>query len=92
MHVAETSEDFCFPSDINIHRLFDISKEKLLETEHCLQLVCIRSDWLLELSDIEEQIKKVKYTSDKNSAVLTNVATIADAIIPTRFTPPYFCW
>lgn len=43
-----------------------ISKEKLLEAERCLQLGCIRSDWLLELNAIEEQIKKAKYTSDKN--------------------------
>lgn len=42
------------------------NKEKLAEVERCLQLGCIKSDWLMEKDFIEEKIKKVKYTSEKN--------------------------
>lgn len=41
-------------------------KDKLMEVERCLQSGRIRSDWLLEENVIDEQIRKAKYTSDKN--------------------------
>lgn len=43
-----------------------IGEEKLQETTRCLQLGCIRTDWLLEQAAIEEHIKNAKYISDKN--------------------------
>lgn len=43
-----------------------IGEEKLQEAARCLQLGCIRTDWLLEQAAIEEQIKNSKYISDKN--------------------------
>ncbi len=40
--------------------------KKLQEAERCLQLGSIRSDWLLQQSDIDKQIEASKYISDKN--------------------------
>ncbi len=40
--------------------------EKLLEAERCLQLGSVRSDWMLQQNDIDEQIRTSKYASDKN--------------------------
>lgn len=42
------------------------SAEKIREAERCLQLGCVRSDWLLEQNAIDEQIKKARYASEKN--------------------------
>ena len=43
-----------------------VGEEKLREAARCLQLGCIRADWLLEQDAIEEHIKKAKYISEKN--------------------------
>lgn len=43
-----------------------IGEEKLREAERCLRLGCVRSDWLLTQAEIEEQIGKCRYTSDRN--------------------------
>lgn len=40
--------------------------EKIREAERCLQLGCVRTDWLLQQSDIDKRIKEAKYASDKN--------------------------
>lgn len=43
-----------------------ISKEKLQEVKRCLQLGCVRSDWMLDQSDFEERIQRSRYASDRN--------------------------
>lgn len=43
-----------------------ITEEKLQEVNRCLLLGCVRSDWMLAQSEIEEQIRKAKYASDRN--------------------------
>lgn len=62
------------------HPVYDAAAEKLLqkmqrinldnrqikEAERCLWAGCIRTDWLLELNEIEKQIQDAKYMRDKN--------------------------
>lgn len=40
--------------------------EKLQEIKRCLQLGCVRSDWMSSQNVIEEQLKNARFTSDKN--------------------------
>lgn len=40
--------------------------ERLREAERCLRQGCVRSDWLMGRSDIEERIERARYTSEKN--------------------------
>lgn len=44
----------------------DLSSDKLDEAQRCLRLGCVRSDWLLEPDYMDAQIKKSRYTSEKN--------------------------
>lgn len=43
-----------------------IQKDQLREARRCLRIGCIRSDWLTEQQEIEEQIRNAKYIRDKN--------------------------
>ncbi|NBJ91790.1 DEAD/DEAH box helicase [Parablautia muri] len=44
----------------------NISPKILSEITRCLQIGCIKSDWLLEPDMLKEQIQKARYTSDRN--------------------------
>lgn len=43
-----------------------IQNDQLREAKRCLRAGCIRSDWLMEQQEIEEQIQNAKYIRDKN--------------------------
>lgn len=41
-------------------------EEQIQEAKRCLEIGCVRSDWILSPDDITEHIRQAKYTSDKN--------------------------
>lgn len=43
-----------------------VSDDQLEETIRCLRLGCVRSDWLLKQSIIDEHLQKARYASEKN--------------------------
>ena len=43
-----------------------VSDDSLEETLRCLRLGCVRSDWLLKQSSIDEHLQKARYASEKN--------------------------
>lgn len=43
-----------------------LDERTIREAERCLELGCVRSDWRLEHREIEEQIGRARYVSDKN--------------------------
>lgn len=47
-------------------RMEDASEDKIREAVRCLELGCVRSDWMLERDEIEERIREAKYISDRN--------------------------
>lgn len=47
-------------------RIEGMDGEKIEEAERCLRLGRVRSDWRMERSDMEEQIREAKYVGDKN--------------------------
>lgn len=67
------TQSFCNPAYDARAALFleklhktDSRGDKLEEAKRCLRLGCVRSDWLLEPDYIDAQIKKARYTSEKN--------------------------
>ncbi|KAI4450805.1 hypothetical protein C823_005342 [Eubacterium plexicaudatum ASF492] len=43
-----------------------IKKDQLREAKRCLKAGCIRSDWLMEQTELDTQVQNAKYTGDKN--------------------------